>query len=312
MAINSVNNLEMTDKADASKPPAKRWVYVIPVAVVMYMLAYLDRTNTAMILPYINSDTSSQIHLTKADEGIVSGIFFFGYMFLQIPAAILAERWSAKKTVAILMFLWGFAAMAVSFVQSNGQFYTARFVLGFFEGGVWPSVLILIANWFPLKERARANSLWMCCLPLSSVLISPITGALLDHFSWRTVLFVEGVPPLIWAIVWLLVVSDHPHDAKWASGAEREYIEAELAADEANKPIIDGDGGYLAAARSAHVWQLIAIYLCFMGGFYGYTLWLPPRGQGTHVPLAISAVALVVGAALAWVVIKPKITRTAP
>lgn len=133
MAINSVNNLEMTDKADASKPPAKRWVYVIPVAVVMYMLAYLDRTNTAMILPYINSDTSSQIHLTKADEGIVSGIFFFGYMFLQIPAAILAERWSAKKTVAILMFLWGFAAMAVSFVQSNGQFYTARFVLGFFS-----------------------------------------------------------------------------------------------------------------------------------------------------------------------------------
>ncbi|ADE00855.1 hypothetical protein A9Y81_04155 [Cutibacterium acnes] len=60
------------------------------------------------------------------------------------------------------------------------------------------------------------------------------------------------------------------------------------------------------------MWQLIAIYLCFMGGFYGYTLWLPPRGQGTHVPLAISAVALVVGAALAWVVIKPKITRTAP
>jgi len=114
MAINSVNNLAMTDKADASKPPAKRWVYVIPVAVVMYMLAYLDRTNTAMILPYINSDTYSQNHLTKPDEGIVSGIYFFGYMFLQIPAAILAERWSAKKTVAILMFLWGFAAMAVS------------------------------------------------------------------------------------------------------------------------------------------------------------------------------------------------------
>ena len=293
MAINSVNNLETTDKADASKPPAKRWVYVIPVAVVMYMLAYLDRTNTAMILPYINSDTSSQIHLTKADEGIVSGIFFFGYMFLQIPAAILAERWSAKKTVAILMFLWGFAAMAVSFVQSNGQFYTARFVLGFFEGGVWPSVLILIANWFPLKERARANSLWMCCLPLSSVLISPITGALLDHFSWRTVLFVEGVPPLIWAIVWLLVVSDHPHNAKWASDAEREYIEAELTADEANKPIIDGDGGYLAAARSAHVWQLITIYLCFMGGFYGYTLWLPTVVKGLMSGSSASSVGLV-------------------
>lgn len=282
MAISSVNDPEVTDHGGTDKPPAKRWAYVIPVAVVMYMLAYLDRTNTAMILPYINSDASSQIHLTKADEGIVSGIFFFGYMFLQIPAAILAERWSAKKTVAILMFLWGFAAMAVSFVQSTGQFYTARFILGFFEGGVWPSVLILIANWFPLKERARANSLWMCCLPLSSVVISPITGILLDHLSWRTVLFVEGIPPLIWAIVWLLVVSDHPCDAKWASGAERDYIETELAADEASKPVIDngGRGGYLAAVRSPHVWQLIAIYLCFMGGFYGYTLWLPTVIKG--------------------------------
>ena len=295
MAINSIHDSEMTGNTDASKPPTRRWAYVIPVAVVMYMLAYLDRTNTAMILPYINSDASSQIHLTKADEGIVSGIFFFGYMFLQIPAAILAERWSAKKTVAILMFLWGFAAMAVSFVQSNGQFYTARFILGFFEGGVWPSVLILIANWFPLKERARANSLWMCCLPLSSVLISPIPGALLDHFSWRTVLFVEGVPPLIWAIVWLLVVSDHPRDATWASGAEREYIEAELAADEASKPVIDSDGkgGYLAAARSPHVWQLIVIYLCFMGGFYGYTLWLPTVVKGLVSGSSASSVGLI-------------------
>ena len=295
MAINSIHDSEMTGNTDASKPPTRRWAYVIPVAVVMYMLAYLDRTNTAMILPYINSDASSQIHLTKADEGIVSGIFFFGYMFLQIPAAILAERWSAKKTVAILMFLWGFAAMAVSFVQSNGQFYTARFILGFFEGGVWPSVLILIANWFPLKERARANSLWMCCLPLSSVLISPITGILLDHFSWRTVLFVEGVPPLIWAIVWLLVVSDHPRDATWASGAEREYIEAELAADEASKPVIDSDGkgGYLAAARSPHVWQLIVIYLCFMGGFYGYTLWLPTVVKGLVSGSSASSVGLI-------------------
>lgn len=103
----------------------------------------------------------------------------------------------------------------------------------------------------------------------------------------------EGIPPLIWAIVWLLVVSDHPHNAKWASDAEREYIEAELTADEANKPIIDGDGGYLAAARSAHVWQLITIYLCFMGGFYGYTLWLPTVVKGLMSGSSASSVGLV-------------------
>lgn len=280
---------------ETTKVPAKRWWFVIPVAVVMYMLAYLDRTNTAMILPYINAESGGRIMLTKTNEGMVSGIFFFGYMFLQIPAAILAERWSARKTVAILMFFWGFAAMACAFVQSNGQFYAARFILGFFEGGVWPAVLILIASWFPLKERARANSLWMCCLPLSSVLISPITGVLLDHFTWRTVLFLEGIPPLIWAVVWLLAVSDRPSQAKWAAGAEREYIETELAADEANKPQISTDEkqGYLAAARNGHVWMLIAIYLCFMAGFYGYTLWLPTVIKELMTGSSASSVGLV-------------------
>lgn len=259
---------------------SRRWYYVIPVAVVMYMLAYLDRTNTAMILPYITSESGGKIVLTEADKGLVSGIFFVGYMFLQIPGAILAERWSAKKTVGILMVLWGAAAMACSIVQSNAQFYIARFILGVFEGGVWPAVLVLLASWFPLKERARANSLWMCCLPLSSVFISPITGILLNHFSWRMVLFLEGVPPLIWAIVWMLVVADRPRNAKWVSPEERHYVETSLAADEAAKPTIEGKGGYLSAVRNGRVWFLIVIYFCWMAGFYGYTLWLPSVVKG--------------------------------
>lgn len=259
---------------------SRRWYYVIPVAVVMYMLAYLDRTNTAMILPYITSESGGKIVLTEADKGLVSGIFFVGYMFLQIPGAILAERWSAKKTVGILMVLWGLAAMACSIVQSNGQFYVARFILGVFEGGVWPAVLVLLASWFPLKERARANSLWMCCLPLSSVFISPISGVLLNHFSWRMVLFLEGIPPLIWAIVWMLVVADRPRNAKWVSAEERHYVETSLAADEAAKPQIEGKGGYLSAVRNGRVWFLILIYFCWMAGFYGYTLWLPTVVKG--------------------------------
>ena len=157
--------------------PAKRWTYVIPVAVVMYMLAFLDRSNVSVILPYMDGDLS----LSAADEGMVTGIFFLGYVFLQIPGAILAQRWSARKTVMILMIAWGVAAMACGLVQTKEQFYVARFVLGLFEGGVWPAVLILLASWFPLRERARANALWMACLPISSIIMAPLSGLMLDH-----------------------------------------------------------------------------------------------------------------------------------
>ena len=264
--------VNVDSRAPKNSIPTKRWVYVIPVAAVMYMLAYLDRNNVAVILPFIGDDPNVQ--LSVADKGLVTGIFFVGYMCLQIPAAILAQRWSAKKVVLILMVLWGLAAMATGLVQSREQFLVARFTLGFFEGGVWPAVLVLLANWFPLKERARANSLWMACLPISSVIMAPLSGILLEHFSWRMVLAIEGAPPLVWAIVWWFALADSPKTAKWISPEEREYVENALAADEAAKPKA-GKSSYVSALKDRRVLTLIAIYFCWMSGFYGFSLWLP-------------------------------------
>ena len=264
--------VNVDSQSHGTKIPSKRWSFVIPVAAVMYMLAYLDRNNVAVILPFIGDDPTMQ--LTVADKGMVTGIFFVGYMFLQIPAAILAQKWSAKNVVLILMLTWGLAAMATGLVQSREQFLVARFVLGVFEGGVWPAVLVLLASWFPLRERARANALWMACLPVSSVIMAPLSGVLLDHYSWRTVLVIEGVPPILWAIVWFFAVADSPKKATWISAAERNYVETALASDEAAKPSI-GKSTYLDAFKDRRVVTLIAIYFCWMSGFYGFSLWLP-------------------------------------
>ena len=285
--------------------PAKRWTYVIPVAVVMYMLAFLDRSNVSVILPYMDGDLA----LTAADEGMVSGIFFLGYVFLQIPGAILAQRWSARKTVTILMVAWGLAAMACGMVQTKEQFYAARFVLGVFEGGVWPAVLILLASWFPLRERARANALWMACLPISSMLMAPLSGFMLDHVDWRWVLMLQGFPPLIWAVVWWFTVADHPSQARWISRAEAEHVERSLAADEAAKPSV-GSGSYLDAIKQKSVLVLIAIYFFWMTGFYGFSLWLPSvvktlthDGSSTEVgllsavPFTVALVVMIANAA---------------
>ncbi|MET8010030.1 MFS transporter [Streptomyces sp. NPDC005271] len=250
--------------------PAQRWKYVIPVAAFMYMLAYLDRNNISVVLPYLDGD----LELSGADQGLVSGIFFIGYVFLQIPAAILAQRWSARKTVLILMVAWGLAAMVCGLVQTKAQFYAARLLLGFFEGGVWPAVLILLASWFPLRERARANALWMACLPISSILMAPLSGVMLDHMSWRWVLIAQGVPPLVWGVVWWFAVADRPDQARWISSAEADHLRRELAADEAAKPAA-GSGSYLSAIRQKSVLVLIAVYFFWITGFYGFSLWLP-------------------------------------
>ncbi len=256
-----------------SSIPAKRWRYVIPVAAIMYMLAYMDRINVGMILPYVDKS----FHLTSADSGLAAGIFFVGYMVLQIPGGLLASKWSARKVVFILMMLWGLSAIANGLVESKTQLYVARFVLGVFEGGVWPAVLVLLATWFPQQERARANALWMASLPLSAILMPPISGWLLTFMSWRGVFIMEGIPPLVWGVLWWFLISDRPSQAKWVSTEERNYIESTLSEENRSK---GGSVGYRAAFTNKTVLWLIVAYFFWMAGFYGFTMWVPSVIKG--------------------------------
>ncbi|UZJ79263.1 MFS transporter [Fictibacillus sp. KU28468] len=245
-----------------------KWGKIIPVAFIMYMLAYMDRINIGVLMPYIQKD----LDISSSAAGDIAGIFFVGYLILQIPGGILATKWSAKKFIFILMILWGLAAMATGFVQTEGQLKFVRFLLGVAEGGVWPAVLVLLANWFTLKERARANAFWMACLPVSAMLMAPLSGLLLKHFDWKTVLILEGVPPLIWAFVWYAMVKDKPSDAKWMSDQERNELTAELQNEQ--KGAVKSSG-YGAAFKNMTVWGLVVMYFFWMTGFYGYTLWVP-------------------------------------
>lgn len=251
----------------------RRWLLFIPVASIMYMLAFLDRTNLSFILPYIGED----LHLTNSTKGMASGIFFLGYLILQVPAALLAERWSAKKTIFILMILWGLAAIWTGLVQTTNELLVARFVLGVFEGGVQPATLVLLLKWFPQREKARANGFWLLCIPISAILAAPLTGFLLEHFSWRTVLVIEGFPPIIWAIVWYVMVSDSPSKVWWMKPGERQYIVEQIALDEAQKKetLAQDSARYRDVFRNPKVLILIGAWFLYCAGFYGFTMWLP-------------------------------------
>lgn len=245
-----------------------KWLKIIPVAFVMYMLAYMDRINVGILLPYIQKD----LNLSSSVVGEIAGIFFWGYMLLQIPGGLLASKWSARKVIFILMMLWGVAAIACGFVQTEAQLKAARFFLGVAEGGVWPAVLVMLASWFTLKERARANAFWMACLPVSAMLMAPLSGVLLKYYDWHMVFIIEGFPPLIWAFVWWVMIKDRPSDANWMAEVERNKLETQL--QEEQQKAIKSEG-YAAAFKNKTVWGLVVMYLFWMTGFYGYTLWVP-------------------------------------
>ncbi|MHB1684318.1 MAG: MFS transporter [Bacilli bacterium] len=253
----------------ATAIPTRRWSRVIPVAALMYTIAFIDRNNVSFAFSGMEKDLAFGATIS----GLVAGIFFIGYMFLQIPGGHIAARGSAKKFVLWTLLIWGLLAMATGLVQNLTELLTLRFLLGVAEGGVWPATLVLLSKWFPLSERARANSYWMMCIPLASIIMSPMSGWILQLANWRWLFFIEGALPWLWAIVWWRFMDDDPVQAKWISEVERNYILSEL---ENDKKLVHSEAtNYSVALRDKNVWLLVVYYFLVQVGFYGVSLWLP-------------------------------------
>ena len=261
--------------------PQQRWLRIIPVAFIMYTIAFVDRTNISLALQPIIRD----LHMTSTQAGDAAGVFFWGYLLLQIPGGYLAHRWSAKRFVSLLLVIWGVCSAATGLVGTWREFWVMRLLLGVAEGGVWPATLVLLSSWFPRAERARANAYWMLCLPVSVIFSSPLSGWILGRWNWRVLLISEGALPFLWLVVWWYFISDHPHQARWISAGERDYLETTLRCESSElqpsppEPYLRALVRYLRALLSPQVLLMVGIYFLVNSGNYGYLFWLPSALQ---------------------------------
>lgn len=277
----------MIERAPRRLSDMKRWTYILPVIVFIYVICYIDRTNISFALPHLKTD----MHLTGAQQGLASGIFFWGYLLLQIPGGYIAERWSAKRWVAILLVLWSVAAMASGFTHTFGQLILARFLLGVAEGGVQPALMITIRRWFPFAERSRAYAIFKLYTPIAAIVAAPFSGIILTYGDWRWMFIIQGGAPLfVGLIAWLAVVRDTPAKAGWLSETERNFIESSLI--EEGEPL-KHQATFKAAFTSRIVWQFALIYTLTQMGLLGLTLWLPSvLKKAFHTDMQVGFVAI--------------------
>jgi MFS family permease len=297
---------------------SRRWLRIIPVALIMYTISYVDRTNLNLALSPTISTMMHDLGMTDTTKGRSFGIFFFGYIVLQIPGGYLATHWSPRKVISLCLVGWGLCAMACGMVRTVGEFEVARFFLGAAESAVFPAMLVLLSNWFPRAELGRANAYWNLCQPLAIVTAALLTGALLQGHSWRTAIILEGVLPFVWLPIWWFLIRDRPSEAKWISPEEREHLEttlrAEAAAVEKAAPVHGGKEGktvrfpiapILAAFCQPLVLVLIIInflhnslaYGCmsfFTATFEGHGYSAMQNGWLYALPFTVTAVLMVV------------------
>jgi len=281
----------------------QRWLRIIPVALVMYTISYIDRTNVSLALDSTISSMMRDLFMDDRMKGEAAGIFFFGYILLQIPGGYWATHWSARKVISLFLIAWGVCAVGCGLARTFRQFEVMRFLLGVAESGVFPATMVLLASWFPRGERARANAYWTLCQPLAIAATAPLTGWLLGAYGWQKMLIIEGLLPFIWLPLWWFCIRDHPREAGWISAEERSYLETMLQRESAEleppQPV-----SMWARLRERPVLVLMAMYFLQNGAAYGCMTFFTSSLKGRDftglqygilfgIPYALTAVVMV-------------------
>lgn len=175
---------------------------LLPFLFILYIVNYVDRTNLAYAAVGMSRDLSFSDHVF----GLGAGIFFISYLALQIPGALLVERWSARRMISGTMIAWGTLTVLTGLVHTPPQLYLARFVLGAAEAGFFPGVIVYLSHWFIFEDRAKATSNFMGAIPLSAVLGSPLAGWILGRGwlgfpGWRWLFVLEGAPAILLGVI---------------------------------------------------------------------------------------------------------------
>jgi MFS family permease len=250
--------------------PNQRWLRILPPIVMVYMINFIDRANIAFAMA---GGMNSELGLTASVAGMAAGIFFIGYLVLQVPGGDFAAKHSAKNFVTFAMVSWGVIAMATGFVQNAQQLLIARFLLGAAEGGTYPALLIMISNWFPRDEIGRANSIFMCGSSAANFIVGPMSGWIISVFGWREVFYIEGALPVLALLLWIPMVSNRPEEASWLNSDERKYLTERMAQQQA--VLADRPASYREILRDPNLWKLTALYFLLQIGISSYIFWIP-------------------------------------
>lgn len=269
---------------------------VLPFLTLLFTVAWLDRVNVGFAKLQMLQD----LGLSDAVFGVGAGIFYLGYLLFEVPSNLLLERIGARKTMARIAILWGMTTIAMMFVTSATSFFLLRFLLGAFEAGLYPGVILYLTYWFPSRHRAQMVGFFMTSVPLGGILGGPIAGWVMGtmggvggHANWQWLFILEGVPAILIGVLTYFLVNDHPEQAKWLTTDEKGLVSADLERDQAATG--ERKHAFLEAVKVPQVWLLALIFFCLVSanptlGFWGPTL---IKNLGVQSDLAIGFLAAV-------------------
>jgi ACS family tartrate transporter-like MFS transporter len=264
---------------------------LIPFLIVCYFVAYIDRVNVGFAKLQMNQ----VLGLSEAAFGLGAGLFFIGYFLFEVPSNIFLEKVGARVWIARIMITWGVVSAAFAFIPTiagasgipaTGVFYALRLLLGACEAGFFPGIIFYLTLWFPAVYRARVISLFMLAVPISSIIGSPISGALLGVTGWglqgwQWLFLLEAWPSVLVGIGVLVYLTDFPRQARWLQPDEIAWLEDVQVKERQNKEKVERLSLW-QALTDPRILLCALVYFCDQAANYGVAFFLPTiiRGLG--------------------------------
>jgi MFS family permease len=252
---------------------------LLPFLGLLYLINYLDRTNLAFAAPH---GMNEALGLTATTFGLASGLFFIGYLILEVPSNLALHKFGARRWMARIMVSWGIIATLMTFVPNAETLYVLRFLLGVAEAGFFPGIIFYMTFWFPKQQRAKALALFILAVPLSSAVGSPLSSMLITAGhqvffgldGWRFMFLVEGIPAIVFGVICWFYLTDRPAKATWLNPNEREWLQRQIdseAEDTASRHHLS----IKDALTKGRVWALAFVYFGIVYGLYAISFFLP-------------------------------------
>jgi D-galactonate transporter len=255
---------------------------LLPFMLLCYVLAYLDRVNVSFAKLQMQHD----LGMGDAMYGFGAGVFFLGYMLLEIPSNLLLEKIGARKTISRIMVLWGLTSACMLFVHDAKSFYVLRFLLGAFEAGFAPGMILYLTFWFSDARRARVMAIVLMAGPAAGIAGGPLSTWIMTALNgahglagWQWLFLAEGLPCVVLGALALWCLDDSPRDARWLSDADKA-----LPADDIRSGGRQSKhSAFGAALKDPRIYAMAFSYFCLICGLYTVSFWLPTMLKATGV-----------------------------
>ena len=270
------------------KPTKRRW-WILFLISLMYLIAYMDRSNISVAQPEI----AKAFGLTKTQMGVVLSAFTLAYALGQVPAGWLGDRFGPKKVLMVIMSWWAAAAALTGAAMGMNSLLGARFLLGLGEAGAFPVASRGMQLWFPRSERGRIQGTTHFFSRFAVAVTPLVAGSIMLAFGWRAIFYIFGSLGVVWAVAFAIIYRNRPEEH---SGVNR----AELAEIRGVNP--DGSIKELSTVYqrtpwkqilgSANMWYIALGYGCFFFGTNFYLTWYPTYLR-EHRHLTVQALGLI-------------------